>query len=95
MGMAKRELARQEDVENSAIRVAVQAGALKSCLLHEDIVIDQWDSDALQRAYAIGTNLWKTGEIDATREEFMEAIKEAVDQSAESCWICDKHAASD
>jgi len=95
MSMAKRELERRWELEAAAVSVARQAGAIKACPFHEEVNIDQWDEDALKMAYAIGTNKWKAGEINGTREEFMDAIKAAVDEAGESCYICDKNLDSD
>lgn len=69
-------------------RSPFEAGAVEQCPWHEEIVVDQCDEDALRHAYAIGTNRWKAGKIDGTREELMAAIKRVVRESAEECPFC-------
>jgi hypothetical protein len=86
-------LERREELAAFAESIAREAGAIKACESHDDISIDQWDDDAKQRAYAIGTNRWKSGDIDASREDLMNAIKSAIDHSAESCPHCEKNMA--
>jgi hypothetical protein len=88
MGAAKHEMMRQEDLQSIGGVVAVRARALKHCLFHEDILLNQGDSEADRKAYAIGTNMLKAGEVDAGREEFMDAIKAAIDDSYEECPYC-------
>lgn len=88
---------RLELLNYDAIEVAKQAGAVKECEFpgHSDSIVDQWDDDANKRAYAIGTNRWKAGEIDATREEFMDAIKEAIETAPDECPECARMTAKD
>lgn len=91
MGQAKHEMMRMETLVGQATGVLLRTGALKACKFHEDIVINQSDDDAAKRAYAIGTNMVKAGEVDGTREEFMDAIKTALEQSRGECPDCTKH----
>jgi hypothetical protein len=97
MSQVKREMERLEHLHFQAIEVAKQAGAVKECTFpgHSDYVLDQWDDDANSRAYAIGTNRWKAGEIDGAREEFMDAIKEAISTASGDCPECDRMMAKD
>jgi hypothetical protein len=96
MGMAKRELERRWELDLEAASVARQAGAIKACPRHEEVSIDQFDSDAVDRAYAIATNKWKAGEIRAdSREELMDAIKDAIDEAGDTCYICENDSARD
>jgi hypothetical protein len=90
MGQTKNEMMRIQDLEALASNVLVKAGALKPCDAHEEVLIDQDDPDAVKRAYAIGTNMVKAGEVDGTREEFMDAIKSAYESSAVECYSCSK-----
>jgi hypothetical protein len=91
VGQAKKEMMRHDDLVAQATGVALQAKAVKTCDLHEDVILEVGDPEADRRAYAIGTNMVKAGEVDGTREEFMAAIKEAIDNSAEECGFCAKH----
>lgn len=68
MGQAKKEMMRLEDLESQALMPLSKARAVKPCELHVDIYINQEDQDAEKRAYAIGTNMVKAGEVDGTRE---------------------------
>jgi hypothetical protein len=90
MGQAKNEMMRIEGLEAQGADVLVIAGALKRCDMHEHILIIQDDSDALKSAYAIGTNMVKAGEVDGTREEFMDSIKSAYENGVDECYTCAK-----
>jgi hypothetical protein len=91
MGQAKKEMMRLEELEGAAMGVLAKTGAVKQCEIHDGIFIDQYDSDAMRQAYAVGTNMVKAGEVDATREEFMDAIKSASENAADECYICAKY----
>jgi hypothetical protein len=95
MSLAKRELERHWALEAAAVEVLVEAHAVDRCDMHDEILIDQGDDETLRRAYAIGTNRWKAGEIDGTREEFMDAIKKARDEADYQCNICADRMARD
>jgi hypothetical protein len=97
MSQVKREMERLETLNFEAIEVAKQAGAVKECRFpgHSDYVLAQWDDDANRTAYAIGTNRWKAGEIDGTRQDFMDAIKEAIDTAPDECAACDRMMSKD
>ena len=92
MGQMKREIERLDSLQGSATAAAKEARALKECEFpgHSDNLLSTWDDDANKRAYAIGTNWWKAGEVDGTREEFMAAIKEAIDMAPDHCPDCDR-----
>lgn len=92
MGMAKKEMMRHQELVEQATRVALRAKALKTCLVHDDVVMDAEDPDAARAAYAIGTNMVKAGEVNSTRQEFMSAIKEAIEGAAMDCGRCAKNA---
>lgn len=94
MGRAKADMMRLKDMSAQATGVAVKAGAVKQCPVH-DTIIEVCDPDADKRAYAIGTNMVKNGEIDGTREEFMDAIKGAIEDASETCNICADYFAKD
>ena len=92
MGHQKRELERLEDLEQFAIQIAKDAVAVKSCEWpgHDECYTNQYDDDANKRAYAIGTNRWKAGGVPGTREEFMDAIKQAIDDAPDTCPECER-----
>jgi hypothetical protein len=91
MGGAKREWERQQDLEAQATEPLLKAGAIRACCIHSDILINLEDPDAERRAYAIGTNMVKAGEVDGTRADFMDAIKSALENAADECPICAKY----
>lgn len=97
MSQIKREMERLERLQHQAVEVAKQAKAVKECEHpgHSEYVIDQFDGDAASRAYAIGTNLWKSGDVDGTREEFMDAIKGAIEMAPSECPECERMMAKD
>lgn len=91
MSGVKREWERQQDLEAQAIIPLLKSGAVKACDFHDDIMINQEDPEKEKMAYAIGTNMFKAGEVDGTREEFMDAIKSAIENAADECYCCAKH----
>jgi len=82
---------RLEDLEAQAMNVLVKAGAVEECEHHDGTFIDRGDPDAVSKAYAIGTNMVKAGEVDGTREEFMAAIKSALENAGDECPSCAKN----
>jgi hypothetical protein len=81
---------RMADLSAEGEIVAVQAKAIVPCRWHDDIMINNADDDANSHAYALGTIRWQKGDIDCERQEFMDAIKDAIDQSADECPRCQK-----
>lgn len=91
MSGIKREIEKIDDLHSQAVDVALRAGAISECELHSGELIYEDDEDAEKQAYAIGTNMWKNGEVDGTREEFMDAIKSAFENAShDGCMSCDK-----
>jgi hypothetical protein len=88
MGSVDRQREDQQHLEAEATRPLLKAGAIKACDLHGDILINMEDLDAQRLAYAIGTKMVKAGEVNATREEFMDAIKSALEDTSDECPIC-------
>jgi hypothetical protein len=78
-----------EDLALEAQAVAIEAKAIAPCLRHEDILINQGDDDANREAFRLGTIRWKKGGLACERTEFMAAIKDEIDQSAEDCPRCE------
>jgi hypothetical protein len=97
MSHVKRGMERFEGLHFQAIEVARQAKAVRECSVpsHSDLLLDQGDDEANSRAYAIGTNRWANGEIDAEREEFLAAIKHAIKRAPFECPRCDRMMAKD
>jgi hypothetical protein len=80
------------DLAVEAQIVAIQAKAIEACDRgHEDIMITNGDPDANSHAYALGTIRWQRGDMGCDRQEFMDAIKDEIDQSADECPRCQKN----
>jgi hypothetical protein len=93
MGHPKNEMMHRQGLENIAMGVLARAKAVKECEIHEGsgIYIDRKDPDAINMAYGIGTKMVKEGQVDGTREEFMRAIKTALEENTvDECPICAK-----
>jgi hypothetical protein len=91
MGAQKHLMMRRQDLVAEAIPIAIEAGALKACWLHgDDMVMRAGTSEGERRAYAMGTNAWKAGDVSGERDEFMSAIKEASEFAPDVCWRCEK-----
>jgi hypothetical protein len=88
MGQAKNEMMRLDDLRSVARDLLVEAGAASECP-HGEVLLTG-DDDAEKRAYAIGTNMFKAGKIEGTREEFMEAIQGAIEDASGECPSCRK-----
>ncbi len=91
MSRAKREMERLEGLTDAATSIALKTGAIAECEFHDGIYIDQEDDEAVSHAYALATNKVKAGEVDGTREEMMEAVKEAIGSAGDGCYLCAKH----
>ena len=86
MGQAKKEMMRQEELLLAATDSAVEAGVLQRCPYHEDSV---WDTGGDRSdAYRLG-NARFTGDA-RSRREWMDAIKNAIEQSGDDCYYCSK-----
>jgi hypothetical protein len=94
MGAAKDLMIQMDDLRPVAGRIAVAAGALSRCSVHNDILIEQFDDGALTEAYRIANARITAGEIDLgdlSRRDFTDLIKKVVSESAMDCWRCAKH----
>jgi hypothetical protein len=78
------------DLTAEADAIAVQAKAIKHCEIHDDVWITRGDPDANKHAYALANIRWDRGDMGCTRPEFMDAIKEVIDQAADQCPSCAK-----
>ena len=80
-----------EYVNDDALGIAIEAGAVKVCRFHNEVTINQGDEEANRRAYAIATNKIKRGEMDYERKDLLDAVKDAIDMSADECPVCESH----
>jgi hypothetical protein len=83
MGQAKK-----EELEKVAMDVLIKAGALAECEKHKGTFVDEGDPEAVSQAYATANEMVKAKEVDATRDEFMDAIKTALENAGEECPLC-------
>jgi hypothetical protein len=90
MGLAKRELEEQEALREIATGILMETGAVEQCPIHDDVILDQGDDEAIRHAYALATARIKAGQIDADRADLMAAIKGVVEDSADECYSCAK-----
>ena len=68
----------------------IVAGACRSCARHLDILLRSDDADAEKLAYAIGTNMLKSGDVrNGPRQQFMTCIAEAISNLEDRCYICE------
>jgi hypothetical protein len=80
----------EQDWETGARDTLITSGAIRPCPEHFDIYVGTHDKQAERAAYAIGTNMLKAGAVrEGPREEFMSLIAAALDQTPETCFICD------
>lgn len=93
MGMAKRLLEEHEAKLSAALRIAIDAGALKVCEYHDDCIFD--GGVEIENAYKLGNARFSSGKLDGvfeTRREMTDCIKEVVEDNylAEECPLCAK-----
>jgi hypothetical protein len=86
MGTRKDDLIRPEEMDAEAAWILVEAGAVERCGVHDWVLIDQYDGDAVKRAYAIGTNLANDGLLE--RDEIVSAIARVYKYSKDACDVC-------
>lgn len=89
MGMAKKEMERQEEVRFRAIEVAIEAGVLERCEYHEDTVMSTGNDP--RDAYRLANSKYAVGANDRRLyREFMDAIKQVIEESGDWCYSCAK-----
>ena len=89
MGLVQREMERQEDLRSEATEIAIEAGVLRRCRYHEDIVMDAY-GDRIA-AYKLANYRYPSGTLDyRSRRELTDAIKDVIEQSGDDCPFCEK-----
>ncbi len=92
MGGAKKAMEEHQDKLARALGIAVQAGVIVTCELHEDVYLE--GNEDIESAYKLGNALFSAGELDGvfeSRREMTDLIQEAVsDNSADECYSCAK-----
>ena len=86
MDTRKEDFILAEEMDAEAARILVEAGAVERCRVHDWVLIDRYDGDALRRAYSIGTNLANEGLLE--RNEIVSAIARVCKYSEDACGIC-------
>lgn len=85
MGSSPFEL--QQKLRQTALDIAIEAGALSRCEYHEHIVTTNEDEDAERLAYKIASKRYK-GSRDLTKVK--DAIKSEMVEAPFHCAACDK-----
>ena len=92
MGLTKRRMELREAQLDEATNIAIEAGALKRCELHSEIVWNVFDDPSV--AYRIGNARFTAGELQtdfASRRELTDMIKEAIDEAGlDGCPLCER-----
>ena len=90
MSRAKDEMMRREEQVREATDIAVEAGVLRRCKLHPEIVLDNYVDHP--EAYKLGNALFNAGKLQAdfqSRDELNDAIKDAIQASErDGCFVC-------
>ena len=93
MGVQKELAIRMEELRGVATDIAKEAGAVEQCVAHPDIILDQYDDEALTVAYKIANKRISDGDIDlpdgVSRKDFADLIKEVVSESGTECPRCE------
>lgn len=93
MGFQKELAIRKEELREVALRIAMEAGAVRQCVAHPDVILDQYDDDARIVAYKIANKRMSNGDIDLpdgmSPRDFTDLIKDVVSKSATDCPRCE------
>ncbi len=90
MGLAKKEMMRQEQARLVATEIAIEAEVLRRCEYHDDTVLD--DGGDPVDAYRLGNAKFSSGEtgIFESRREMTDLIKEEIEWASDECSSCSK-----
>ena len=91
MGLTKRWMESQEAKREEATDIAVQAGVLERCDIHEEIVCDTFGDPT--EAYKLANAKFTADELQEdyeSRRELTDKIKEAIEESSDDCPYCEK-----
>jgi hypothetical protein len=90
MGRQKAELERREALYDQVTQILISAEAISPCDECEDENLSNEDEDALKKAYAIGTNMLKSGSIVLDRASLMNMIHNQFWETPSRCPTCDR-----
>ena len=90
---SKRQLDEDEAKKDVVTRIAVEAGALEHCEIH-DTYVDPMDDEALERAQGQAKELVKSKDstveiFEGNEQELIDLLDDVVADAAESCAGCD------
>ncbi|WP_447809260.1 hypothetical protein [Pseudomonas putida] len=82
----------RDALRSAAESIAKEAGAIKECEFHGDLI----DNDNLEEAITLGNSLFTTTYqgVFESREEMEEAIRDVVSDASWDCGMCEKNADS-
>lgn len=89
MGIAKRWMEREEAKREEAKDIAVEAGVLKRCEFHDDIILDVFGDHS--EAYKLANKKFSASKLReeyASRRELTDKIKEEIEDSSDGCPYC-------
>ncbi|MCC2524545.1 MULTISPECIES: hypothetical protein [Vibrio] len=81
-----------EEMRFIAEKIALEAGAVKKCPYHEDVILEVDDLDANEKAYKKAAYMFKRGDypVFSSQRELTDEIKEIIDTASGSCYSCDR-----
>lgn len=86
MGTAKREMERQEMINQIAVDCLIKAGLIERCEIHEEVLVNQYAAE-LADANAVAATM--TLGSDITLVEVVKEIEEVYEgESHDSCYEC-------
>lgn len=88
MSSVKDEMARRAEVARAGSDIALKAGAIRSCPIHEDMLIVGTDQAAVPKAEAAGRRLHKKQPGQYDLDELLAAIRSAINGAPEECPLC-------
>lgn len=80
-----------QEKRECALQLAIASGAVESCKLHENVLLDRWQLDA---ALEYGAEQFNAGELSGVfddKADMDKYILQVVGEAAESCYVCDRH----
>lgn len=94
MGRAKQLMMEQDALRADAAELLKETGAIRECPAHEDILLDEYDPDAVERACKLAEKRIESGEFRlpewASTSDVFETIREVARETADECGYCQK-----
>lgn len=78
-----------ETLRDSATLACLQAGAIRQCPQHEDVLISTLDRHASRSAYRLGAAMVANGSVNATETDMARAIAHVLSAAALECPLCE------